>query len=67
VLLALVGALLRAPEELREIGVAVALGVLGVLLEAQRVAQALLREPDDVVVLVLGAGDLPGLGRKPLR
>src|SRR5436190_1088445 len=50
-----------AAEELRELGVAVALGVLGVLLHAQRVAQALLGEPDQVVVLVLRARDLSGL------
>src|SRR4051794_38354472 len=62
--LALLGALaafaLRAAEEVREILVAVTLGVRRVLLEAQCVAQALLREPDDVVVLVLRAGDLAG-------
>src|SRR5688572_3759113 len=64
--LALLGALaaraLGAAEELGEIVVAVALGVLDVLLEPERVAEALLGEPDDVVVLVLGAGDLTGLG-----
>jgi hypothetical protein len=52
---------LRAAEEVRELRVAVTLRVLRVLLEAQSVAQTLLGEPDDVVVLVLGAGDLPGL------
>src|SRR5215207_10695790 len=64
--LALLGALaarlLGALEEVRQLGVALALGVLLVGLEAQHVGQALLREPDDVVVLVLGAGDLTGLG-----
>jgi hypothetical protein len=39
-----------------------ALGVLDVGLEPEGVAQARLREPDDVVVLVLGAGDVAGLG-----
>src|SRR4051812_48518579 len=64
-LLALLGALaaltLRAAEEVGELVVAVPLGVLDVGLEAQRVVQALLHEPDDVVVLVLGAGYLAGL------
>src|SRR6266568_4700730 len=64
-LLALLGALaalrLRLAEEVRELAVAVALGVLDVLLQAQRVAQAGLGEPDDVVVLVLGTGELAGL------
>src|ERR671914_2511878 len=65
-LLALLGSLaalaLRAPEEIGELVVAVALRVLGVGLEPQDVRQALLGEPDDVVVLVLRAGDLAGLG-----
>src|SRR5215217_3304619 len=65
--LALLGALaalaLRAAEELRELVVAVALRIGGVLLHPQRVAQALLREPDQVVVLVLGASDLAALRR----
>src|SRR5438105_388858 len=52
---------LRAPEQVGELGVAVALGVLDVGLEAQRVAQALLGEPDEVVVLVLRAGRVAGL------
>src|SRR5205807_7666151 len=34
---------------------------LDVDLEPQRVAERLLREPDQVVVLVLGAGDVAGL------
>src|SRR5215213_6547967 len=59
---ALAAGLLGALEELGEVGIAVALGVLAIRLEAQHVRQALLREPDDVVVLVLGAGDLTGLG-----
>src|SRR5918998_2758698 len=66
-LLALLGAptarLLRTAEEIRELGVPVALGVLPVRLESQHVAQALLGEPDDVVVLVLRAGDVAGLAR----
>src|SRR6187551_1005906 len=64
-LLALLGSLaarlLCSPEEFRELGVSLALGVLDVGLEPQNVAQTLLREPDHVVVLVLGAGDLSGL------
>src|SRR5918992_828669 len=60
--LALLGALaalaLGPAEEVGELLVAVALGVLHVRLEAQGVVQALLGEPDDVVVLVLGPGDL---------
>jgi hypothetical protein len=55
--LALLGALaalsLRAAEEVRELGIPVPLGVLDVGLESQRVREALLCEPDDVVVLVL--------------
>src|SRR5204863_6014521 len=64
-LLALLGSLaaraLGAAEELGEIRITIALGVLDVGLQAQHVREALLDEPDDVVVLVLGAGDLPGL------
>src|SRR3954447_9664659 len=70
-LLALLGALLALvlglAEELREIVVALALGVLDVALETQRVRQALLGEPDDVVVLVLGACDLSGLSPRSLH
>src|ERR687888_53705 len=53
---------LRAAEEVGELRVAGALGVLDVGLQAQRVAQRLLGEPDEVVVLVAGAGDLATLG-----
>src|SRR5919108_598153 len=53
---------LRAAEELGELRVAGALGVLDVGLEAKRVAQRLLGEPDEVVVLVGGAGDLAAFG-----
>ena len=64
-LLALLGALaalaLRTAEEVGELVVTVALGVLDVVLQAKRIAQLLLGEPDDVVVLVLRAGDLAGL------
>src|ERR671911_1701845 len=64
-LLALLSALaaltLGSAEELGELGISVALGILDVPLEAEGVAQARLGEPDDVVVLVLGARDLPGL------
>src|SRR5215216_4426744 len=63
-LLALLAALaalgLRLAEEVRELRVVVALGVLDVLLEAQHVVEACLGEPDDVVGLVLGAGYLSG-------
>src|SRR4051794_34293449 len=55
--------LLRPLEEVGQLGVAVPLRVLGVLLHPQRVAQALLGEPDEVVVLVLGAGYVAGLLR----
>src|SRR4051794_2751297 len=69
-LLALLGSLaaglLGAPEELGELGVVLALGVLDVGVQSQDVAQGLLGEPDDVVVLVLGAGDLAGLLRAHL-
>src|SRR5919106_4831104 len=49
-------------EELRQLVVVLPPGVLDVGLEPERVAQARLGEPDDVVVLVLGAGDVAGLG-----
>src|SRR3954452_5167581 len=66
-LLALLGALaarlLSAAEELGEVGIALAVGVLGVGLEAEHVVEALLGEPDDVVVLVLGARHVTGLLR----
>jgi hypothetical protein len=71
VALALLGAIaagfLGAAEEVGKLGVAVALGVLDVGLQAQRVAQALLGESDDVVVLVPGAGRLAGLFRAGLH
>src|SRR3954471_10800349 len=61
-LLALLGALaavrLRLAEQVRDLVVPVALGVLDVGLQAQGVAQAGLGVPDEVVVLVLGAGDV---------
>src|SRR4051794_15811093 len=61
-LLALLSALaalcLRLAEQVGEVAVAVAVGVLNVGLQAECIAQALLGEPDEVVVLVLGAGDL---------
>src|SRR5690606_34107940 len=59
--------LLRLAEELGEFVVAVALGVTDVGLQPQRVAQTRLDEPDDVVVLVLRAGHVTGLGRRHLR
>jgi hypothetical protein len=65
-LLALLGSLaalvLGPAEELGELHVAVALGISDVGLQAQGVLEALLGEPDQVVVPVLGAGDVPGLG-----
>src|SRR5215213_7806898 len=68
--LALLGALaalaLRAAEELCELVVAVALRIGPVLLHPQCVAQALLGEPDEVVVLVLRASDLATLCRHRL-
>src|SRR4051794_16652329 len=64
-LLALFSALaaltLRSAEEVGELGISVAVGVLDVDLEAESVAQARLGEPNQVVVLVLGAGDVPRL------
>src|SRR6266536_5521383 len=54
---ALAAGLLRPAEELRQILVAIALGVSDVGLEPKRVAQALLDEPDHVVCLVLRACD----------
>src|SRR5215208_1176240 len=64
-LLALLGALaalrLGLAEEPGEFGVAVAFRVLDIGLQAQGVTKARLGEPDDVVILVLGAGDLSGL------
>src|SRR4051794_12898475 len=63
-LLGLLGALaalfLGPAEELREVAVAVPLGILDVGLQAQGVAQTRLGKLDQVVVLVLGAGDLTG-------
>ena len=47
---------------IRPAPVALAIGVLDVRLEAERVAQAGLGEPDDVVVLVLRASDLASFG-----
>src|SRR3954468_378748 len=57
-LAALAARALGAAEEVSELVVARALGVLHVLLDPQHVAEALLREPDDVVVLVGRARDL---------
>jgi hypothetical protein len=53
--------LLGTPEEVGQLGVALAIGVLDVGLQSQHVAQALLGEPDHVVVLVFGASDLASL------
>src|SRR5215216_3284287 len=70
-LLALLGALaalgLGLAEEGGELGVALAFGVLDVGLQPQGVAQAGLGEPDDVVVLVLGAGDLSSFAAGHVR
>src|SRR5947199_6651484 len=60
---ALAAVCLRLAEELGHFVVARPLGVRAVLLEAERVAETLLHEPDQVVVLVLGAGDLAGFLR----
>src|SRR3954453_7268607 len=64
-LLSLLGALtavrLCLAEQLGQLGVAVTLGILDVGLQAQRVAQAGLGVPDEVVVLVRSAGHIPGL------
>src|SRR3954470_3184824 len=57
-LAALAAGLLRTAEEAREIVIAVALSVFDIGLQAQCVAQRLLGEPDQVVVLVLRAGDI---------
>ena len=69
--LGLLGALaalgLRPAEELGEVVVAVALRVLDVGLQAERVAEAGLGEPDQVVVLVLGSDHVAGLGGRHLR
>src|SRR5690606_29134541 len=66
-LLALLGALpalvLGAAEELGELLVARPLSVVDVALQPEGVAEARLREPEDVVVDVHGAGDATGLGR----
>jgi hypothetical protein len=48
-------------EELRDLVVAVAFGIFNVGFQSQRVAQALLGEPDQVVELVLGPCDLARL------
>src|SRR5215216_2517287 len=48
-------------EEVGQLRIPLTFGVLDIGLQAQGVAQAGLGEPDDVVVLVLGAGDVPGL------
>src|SRR3954470_14360617 len=64
-LLALLGALaavcLCLAEQVDEFAVAIAVSVLDVGLQTKRIAQALLGEPDEVVVLVLRAGYLSGL------
>src|SRR5487761_213235 len=65
-LLTEVGALaavgLRLAEQVRGLLVAVPLRVLNVGLQPQRVVQAGLGVPDEVVILVLGPGDVPGFG-----
>jgi hypothetical protein len=63
-LLALLGTLaalgLRAAEEVRQLGIALALRVPDVRLEPKNVAETSLREPNDVVVLVLRSRDRAG-------
>src|SRR5215213_5475027 len=51
---------LRPAEEVQELRVTVALGIVDIGLEPQRVAQGLFDEPDEVVVLVLRARRLSG-------
>src|SRR5688500_13975629 len=53
---------LRLLEEILQLGVTRALGVLDVDVQAESVVQARLDVPDEVVVLVLRAGDVAGLG-----
>jgi hypothetical protein len=64
-LLAFVGApaagVLGSAEELGEVAVAALLGIRDVGLEPQGVAQRLLCEPNDVVVLVSGTSDLTAI------
>src|SRR3954447_7956023 len=60
-LAALAALRLGLAEQRRQLVVAIAFRVLDVLLEAQRVRQRLLGEPDQVVVLVLRARYLAGL------
>src|SRR3954447_17382822 len=57
-LAALAARLLGAAEELRQVRVAVTVGVLDIGLQTQRIAERLLGEPDQVVVLVLSASCL---------
>src|SRR3954465_15517678 len=65
-LLAHLGALaavgLGAAEQIGQFGVARAFGVLDVDVQAEGVVQACLDVPDEVVVLVLRASDVAGLG-----
>jgi hypothetical protein len=55
---------LRLGEELGQLSVALPLRVLDIGLQPQRVVQAFLGEPDQVVILVGGPGDLAGLARR---
>src|SRR4051812_39439546 len=57
-LAALAARLLGAAEELPQVRVAVTVGVLDIGLQTQRIAERLLGEPDQVVVLVLSASGL---------
>src|SRR5205823_5690520 len=52
---------LRFAEELRQLAIALALRVLNVGLQPQRVVQAFFGEPDQVVILVRCPSDLAGL------
>src|SRR5215207_5663186 len=54
--------MLRFPKEISEFTIASKRGVLDVGLQPQHVAQAGFGEPDDVVVLVFGPGDVAKLG-----
>lgn len=63
----LAAVVLSASEELGELAVTFALGVGAVGLQTEDVVQARLGEPQDVVVLVGGAGDGAGIGRRSHR
>jgi hypothetical protein len=53
---------LRLAEQFGHLAIAVTIGVLNVVLEPERVVEALFGEPNEVVILVFGAGHLTGFG-----